>query len=152
MAVIDGIRRGLLREPERLTGYASTIAHRIVASRIKILYAQRQTVAFDEVPPICDLSPNPERTAILIEQRTIARRILDSLCERDREVLIRFYMNEETAERIQHELGLTETQFRLIKSRAKSRFSAMLVRSMDLHTRKTHRCSPKIAQGLSQTV
>src|ERR1051325_8920104 len=43
--------------------------------------------------------------------------------ERDREVLIRSYLDGHTAERIQQEMGMTETQFRLIKSRGKARFA-----------------------------
>jgi RNA polymerase sigma-70 factor, ECF subfamily len=52
-------------------------------------------------------------------------RILRSIGKRDREVLIRFYLEEQTPERICREMGLTETQFRLIKSRAKARFGEL---------------------------
>jgi hypothetical protein len=42
-----------------------------------------------------------------------------------REVLIRFYILEQLPEVIQEELGITPTQFRLIKSRAKARFAEL---------------------------
>ena len=48
-----------------------------------------------------------------------------SLPKRDREVLVRFYLQEQTAEEICRDLNLTETQFRLIKSRAKARFGEL---------------------------
>jgi RNA polymerase sigma-70 factor, ECF subfamily len=35
---------------------------------------------------------------------------------------VRFYLNEEPQEQICREMALTETQFRLLKSRAKARF------------------------------
>jgi hypothetical protein len=44
---------------------------------------------------------------------------------RDREVLTRFYLQEQTVSQIAEEMSITETQFRLIKSRAKARFSEL---------------------------
>jgi DNA-directed RNA polymerase specialized sigma24 family protein len=52
-------------------------------------------------------------------------RILNSLPKRDREVLARFYLEEQRPERICREMGLSETQFRLVKSRAKARFGEL---------------------------
>jgi hypothetical protein len=40
-------------------------------------------------------------------------------------VLIRFYLDEQTPDVICRDMGLTETQFRLIKSRAKARFGGL---------------------------
>ena len=130
MKLLDGIRRGLIREPERVQGYANTIAHRIVAARIRSLCAERQNLRVQDLPRIPDGSPGPESQAIETEQRAIAARILNSLGVRDRELLVRFYLDQESAEQIQKECGLSETQFRLIKSRAKARFSELLKRRM----------------------
>ena len=45
-----------------------------------------------------------------------------ALSERDRDILIRFYLKEQPQEQICKEMALTETQFRLLKSRAKAKF------------------------------
>ena len=50
---------------------------------------------------------------------------MNGLPRRDRGVLIRFYLREQTADEICHDLDLTETQFRLIKSRAKARYGEL---------------------------
>jgi DNA-directed RNA polymerase specialized sigma subunit len=50
---------------------------------------------------------------------------IQKLSERDRDVLTRFYLYEETQEQICQEMQLTETQFRLLKSRAKARFGEL---------------------------
>jgi DNA-directed RNA polymerase specialized sigma24 family protein len=52
-------------------------------------------------------------------------RVLNSLPKRDREVLARFYLEEQAHGQICREMGLTETQFRLVKSRAKARFGEL---------------------------
>jgi RNA polymerase sigma-70 factor, ECF subfamily len=48
--------------------------------------------------------------------------VLDRMTERDREILTRFYLYEQSQEQICEEMELSETQFRLLKSRAKARF------------------------------
>ncbi len=44
---------------------------------------------------------------------------------RDREVLVRFYVQEQDAAEICRTMDLTETQFRLLKSRAKARLTRL---------------------------
>jgi DNA-directed RNA polymerase specialized sigma24 family protein len=51
--------------------------------------------------------------------------VLRSISPRDREILTRFYLYEQTQEQICREMDLTETQFRLLKSRAKARFAEL---------------------------
>jgi DNA-directed RNA polymerase specialized sigma24 family protein len=47
---------------------------------------------------------------------------LSALSKRDRDILIRFYLKEQPQEQICREMSLSETQFRLLKSRAKAKF------------------------------
>ena len=44
---------------------------------------------------------------------------------RDREILTRFYLLNQSQEQICDEMGLNNTQFRLLKSRAKARFGEL---------------------------
>jgi uncharacterized protein (DUF2384 family) len=54
--------------------------------------------------------------------------VLRWLSARDRDALARFYLAEESPEEICAALGLTETQFRLIRSKALARFAGTLTR------------------------
>jgi RNA polymerase sigma-70 factor (ECF subfamily) len=83
---------------------------------------------------LSDHHPDPERIAIARQNQDLAMRILRSIPPRDREVLIRFYLNEQPATQICREMALTETQFRLIKSRAKARFGELGKRRLSLRT------------------
>ena len=74
---------------------------------------------------IADHSSNPEETAISEQRAAIMRQVLDEISERDREILTRFYIQEQPQEVICEEMGLSETQFRLLKSRAKARFGEL---------------------------
>lgn len=52
-------------------------------------------------------------------------KVLSEIPARDREILTRFYLLEQSQEQICLEMELSDTQFRLLKSRAKSRFGEL---------------------------
>jgi RNA polymerase sigma-70 factor, ECF subfamily len=126
LIVAQAIQRGDLRDPERLMGYVRTVMRRQVAGHIESAIQERRNHAdLDGTLVLADHHPDPERGAIERQNDQVAKRILQSIGKRDREVLIRFYLNEQSPETICREMGLTETQFRLIKSRAKARFGEL---------------------------
>jgi RNA polymerase sigma factor (sigma-70 family) len=118
LAVIQPIRQGQLRHPDSLPGYVQTIAKRKscrwIESRVT---ARRRQV--DEQTSLTDRRPGPEQMHARQEHVEIAREALTSLKPREREILERFYLQEQAPAQIQAEMGLTPTQFRLTKSRAK---------------------------------
>jgi RNA polymerase sigma factor (sigma-70 family) len=126
LTVAQAIQRGDLREPERLMGYVRTIVRRQVAAQIEENVQNRKhQIDLDWGLAVSDAASNPEQTAIQAQNHEIARKVLKSIAPRDREILVRFYLQEQTAEQICAEMGLTETQFRLLKSRAKARFGEL---------------------------
>ncbi len=130
--ITQSIRRGDLRDPERLMGYVRTIVRRQVAAHIDNAVQARRNSDLTDSRYTCDHNPNPERGLIERQNEELALRILNSLQKRDREVLIRFYLEEQPAGQICQEMGLSETQFRLIKSRAKARFGELGKRRFSL--------------------
>ncbi|MBZ5620903.1 MAG: sigma-70 family RNA polymerase sigma factor [Acidobacteriia bacterium] len=126
LIITQSIQKGDLREPERLMGYVRTIVRRQVAAHIdNIVQARRNQTDLDYGLTLSDYHPNPERRIIDQQNLALALRILNSLHKREREVLMRFYLKEQTPQQICSEMELTETQFRLIKSRAKARFGEL---------------------------
>jgi RNA polymerase sigma-70 factor, ECF subfamily len=124
--VMQAIRRGDLRDPDRLMGYVRTVVRRQVASHIEDAVQQRRNYSdLEGTLLMADRHPDPEHGAIERQNEELAMRILNSISKRDREVLIRFYLDEQTPEQICRTMGLSETQFRLIKSRAKARFGEL---------------------------
>ena len=137
LVVTQAIRRGDLREPERLMGFVRTVVRRQVAANIdNAVQSRRHQANLDVGMAIADRGANPEQAAIHKELEGVAFRILNSLPRRDRDILIRFYLHEESQESICLHMGLTDTQFRLIKSRAKSRFTELAQRRMERRSRR----------------
>jgi RNA polymerase sigma-70 factor (ECF subfamily) len=126
VVVVQAIRRGELREPERLMGFVRTIVRRQVAAHIdRVVHNRRDQVDLDSTVRVADPRENPEESAIFRERAELIQRVLGELPERDREILTRFYLNEQGQDQICTEMSLTETQFRLLKSRAKARFGEL---------------------------
>ena len=74
----------------------------------------------------------PEETLAEREREQIMKQLLGSLTVKEQEILTRFYLNEQTKEQICREMSLTDSQFRLTKSRAKQRLSRMGHQHMNL--------------------
>jgi RNA polymerase sigma factor (sigma-70 family) len=126
LIITQSIKRGELRDPERLMGYVRTVVRRQVAAHIdSAVTARRNQQTIDPSLTLSDHQPDPERRAIEKENQDVALRMLRGLPKRDREVLTRFYLQEQSADEICRDLKLTETQFRLIKSRATARYGEL---------------------------
>ncbi len=123
LIVVQAIRRGELREPERLMGFVRTVVRRQVAAHIdQAVQSRREHLELESGIRIADAHSDPEENAIVQQRTDLMVKILHSISRRDREILTRFYLLEQSQEQICSEMQLTETQFRLLKSRAKARF------------------------------
>ena len=126
MTVIQAIRTGALREPEALMGFVKTIIRRQVAAGIDVaVQSRRERVDFEVGTFVMDDRQNPEQEAIGRQKAQLMLQVLQEITPRDREILTRFYLREQSQGQICSEMELTETQFRLLKSRAKARFGEL---------------------------
>lgn len=126
LIVVQAVRRGDLREPERLMGFVRTVVRRQVAASIdEAIHSRRDQLDIELGVTIPDTKRDPESAAIRKQRADIMERVLRGMSRRDREVLTRFYLREQPQEQICKEMHLTETQFRLLKSRAKTRFGEL---------------------------
>src|SRR5205807_1139537 len=93
LIITQSIQRGELREPERLMGYVRTITRRQVAAHIdSAVHSRQKQVDLDAGIILSDRQPDPERQVIEQQNQKLAMRVLGSLHKRDREVLMRFYL------------------------------------------------------------
>lgn len=137
MTVWGAISRKELRISGSLINYIRMIAYRKMASIIHERIEERKSPGIDyvmehviqhdielpgKVSPIQDISPDPEALMLQNERRRIARQALAELRADYRDILVRFYLEEQSWQRICAEMDLTPTQYRLLKSRAKEKF------------------------------
>ena len=132
LIVVQAIRRGDLRAPERLMGFVRTVVRRQVAGYIdQAIHARREHSDLESGAGIMDHRHDPEQKAISDERVDLMTQILQGISKRDQEILTRFYLLEQTQEEICAQMNLSETQFRLLKSRAKARFGELGRRKLE---------------------
>ncbi len=141
--VAEAIRKGDLRDPARLMGFVRTVVKRQIAANIETaIHKRRSEVEFEESSMfnISDWKDNPEKSLLSRQRAEIARKVMTGISRRDREILQRFYVDEQPQEQICQEMGLTYNQFRLLKSRAKARFGDLgkrMAKGLGITFRKT---------------
>lgn len=127
------ISGGKLRDSERLTPFLTTLTRFYTYGQIDRRVVLRKYVIPLEHANIPDRHHNVEHNVYRQQKMRIVREILGSMPKRDRDVLHRFYVEEQTKEQICREMNLTPTQFRLLKSKAKSTFAKLGRRRLKAH-------------------
>ena len=122
MAILATIRAGKLNHPEALIGFARIVVNRQIAAKINVYVQERNRWIGDSTSDV-SVCETPESQYIREERRAQAQRCIEQLKASDREILYRFYVLEQSKEQICHDLKLTETSFRLAKSRAKAKLA-----------------------------
>lgn len=126
IVVAEAIRAGKLREPGALTSYIFGVARLSLCSKIGVRTRRdRLSDSLRHWVATHHRASTPEDSLAERERAGIMRDLLGSLSDREREILTRFYLYEQPKEQICEEMSLTETQFRLSKSRGKQRLSRM---------------------------
>jgi RNA polymerase sigma factor (sigma-70 family) len=119
LIVLAAVQSGELRDPQCLMGFVRTVTRRQVAVHIRrAILHRRRMVPIDSAEPVSPSRDSPEARLASRERVALVKKVLEKLCERDRDILIRFYCEEQDSEHICREMQLTPTQFRLYKSRA----------------------------------
>jgi RNA polymerase sigma-70 factor (ECF subfamily) len=122
LLVVEAIREGKLREPAALPSYIHGVARLSTCSSIGVRARhQRLSGSLRRWTEERTGYHTPEEQLAQKQRLQIMRDLLGELSDREREVLTRFYLFEQGKEQICREMQMTETQFRLTKSRAKQR-------------------------------
>lgn len=122
MLALEKIRRREVREPERLAGFLRALAKNLSIQR----YRRRSHDAeqsSDELPETPDERQNPLGNLLGVERNRLTRILLAELeVPRDREVLLRYYLAEESSTRICTDLGIEAEHFHRVLHRARQRY------------------------------
>ena len=125
VTVLETIRARKLRSPDAVVALARGVVIRMCRSRLKQIGRSRAEATLDDLSRLPHQQPTPEESAVARQRSLLARRILQELTRQQREVLRRFYLDEQCPEQICRDMRLTETHFRLLKARAKARFGEL---------------------------
>jgi len=125
--VLQKIRGGEVREPERLSGFIVSVARNLMIEHHR--RSSRQQAREEPADAAAVYSPEPSQLdrLLLEERKLLARRVLAAMpSERDRTVLFRFYIADDDKERICEDLGLSSNHFNQVLFRARERYRHLL--------------------------
>ena len=126
VTTLEKLRRGEIAHPENLGGYLYRVAlNHLRNHRRKDRSAVSSADALDELPASDDAADWENVRGR--QWATAARRMLEEMpVARDREVLVRFYLDDEDRETICRELQLSEEHFNRVIFRARNRFRELI--------------------------
>jgi len=123
------IRSEGLEDPGRLAGYLCGIAHNIARSDTRRVNRQKTTIDSEILALIPDESDNPFRQLKRAEIAGQVRGLLAELSQdRDRDILHRFYVQDEDKDSICARLGIESMHFNRVLHRARNRLRDIALR------------------------
>ena len=127
--VIKRLRRANLDEPEKLGAFLHATAKNVLIGDTRKV-ARRKTFAdSDVVAAVPDGQPGPSDQVNRSEEAGIVLELINEMrSERDKALLLRFYINEEDKSDICAELNLSSIHFNRVLFRARRRFKDLLTR------------------------
>jgi RNA polymerase sigma-70 factor (ECF subfamily) len=129
--VLQKVRRGDLRQPERLSGFVCSVARNTAVDYIRRTRHLRTQEAIGNAERIADPAPSQLEEILKQERAAAVRQLINELKqERDRELLLRYFIAEDDKETICRDLGLTRAQFNNVIFRATARFKELYERKM----------------------
>ena len=131
LIVTGAIRRDDIQHPEHLMAFVRTVLYRQLNLAIGDAVRRRASSGgLSEIAGLTAAEPTPEQRAIADQKVTLMKEMLREMSYRDFEILSRFYLREHPPEKICAEMGLTQVQFQLLKSRAKARLADRMLRKL----------------------
>jgi RNA polymerase sigma-70 factor, ECF subfamily len=129
--VLEKIRRGDVREPEKLSGFVCAVARNLAIEHFRRA-ARREILTGIETTRSLP-NPGPDQLADLLrkEKANLVRQVLREMPnQRDVQMLFRFYLAEEEKEKICADNGMTIPQFNLVLHRARERYRELYQRAI----------------------
>ena len=137
LVVLEAARAGRIESADGVSAFARSVVYNLSCNKVKQLNRARLDGNGDDLAVFPSSHSTPEQSAAEAQSLSIALRVLAELNPQQREVLRRFYLEEQTPEQICEDMGLTASQFRLAKSRAKERFGNLGRRHLMSKARQT---------------
>ena len=133
--VLGKIRRGEVREPEKLAAFIrSTARNLFIADRRKEARYRSLDEGDEEglrpVPALADRGPAPLEKVLAEEEARLVQRLLGELrFDRDRQLLLRFYLSDDSKEEICADLEIEPQRFNKVLFHARERLRELWERT-----------------------
>lgn len=126
IVVIQRLRSKSIFEPAKLSSFLHRTARNIMIGHIRKTSRRRTDANSEVIDRTEGTLESPDTAAIRDQEAVIVRQLLKEMrCERDRQILLRFYLLEQEKLRICEDLELSEVHFNRVLYRARQRFGVI---------------------------
>jgi len=119
---LEKIRGGEVREPEKLSGFICSLARNLATDHYRRSRRSEQVDDPEAMETVAAAAPSQLDLVLQAEKSKRVRELLSELSGRDREILRRFYIEEEDKDRICADLKLSGLHFNRVLHRARERY------------------------------
>jgi len=128
---LEKIRKGDVREPERLSGFICSVARNLAIQYFRQPAQREVTGSTESVEFIVDSAPSPLQQLLRQENARIVRQVLSEVRpQRYQEILYRYYVAEEDKEAICADMGLSSLHFNRVLQRARDRYRELYLKAV----------------------
>jgi RNA polymerase sigma-70 factor (ECF subfamily) len=121
--VLERLRAGAIRDPAALPAYVQATIVYATSAEYRSRRATEPAALIDDLPS----DDNPSERASSNQLAGLLRSLLAQLpVARDREILVRFYLEEQDKDEVCRGLGIDASHFHRVVFRARERFRALL--------------------------
>ncbi|MEP7245139.1 MAG: sigma-70 family RNA polymerase sigma factor [Gammaproteobacteria bacterium] len=119
--------KGQIEHPEQIAGYVFQVAMNLLRNHRRTVMERPEKRADAETLETLPMDDSPDREHIEHSLAESVKRLLRSMgSQRDRTILVRFYLDEEDRETICREMGLSPAQFARVIHRARGRLRQLM--------------------------
>ncbi|MDT8397116.1 MAG: sigma-70 family RNA polymerase sigma factor [Pseudomonadales bacterium] len=130
--LIEKFRVGTIDEPERLAGYIQQTAINLLIAERRKTQRRKTDIDSEALDAVSDRRATPHDEIALMRLRKAVREAILALHnERDKEILYRYYIEEQDKEQVCGAMTLDFRHFDKVISRARSRLKAVLEANND---------------------
>jgi len=127
--VLERLRRRELDDPAGLAGFLRGTARNLMTAERRKTARRRTDPDEEQIEQAVHPAPSQLSSVLLDEEAATVRKLIGELPnDRDRQLLLRFYVAEEDKEGICADLGLESLHFNRVLFRARQRFKELLER------------------------
>ncbi|MBO0801335.1 MAG: sigma-70 family RNA polymerase sigma factor, partial [Blastocatellia bacterium] len=129
--VLERIRRGEVREPEKLPGFICSVARNLAINYFRQVSRQERLTENEDLLHLPSHAPDQLEELLRKERADLVLQVLKEMPnERDVQVLFRFYLAEDEKDQICADLGLNRIYFNLVIHRARQRFKELYEKAL----------------------
>ncbi len=126
---IEKIRRREVQDPDRVSSFIASMARNVAINHFRLRTRRRTDQDSEAVERIASAAPAQLHRVMTAERSRLVRQLINELpTDRDRELLLRFYLGADEKSVICRDLGLDSLHFNRVLHRARRRLKQLYER------------------------